>query len=76
MPLETPICPFANLPERKTRLGVVTKEEMTKCRWLKPEIVAQIEFHEWTPDGHLRHPAFVGVREDKEAREVVRERVA
>ena len=39
------------------------------CAWL-----AQIEFTEWTPDGHLRHSKFVGLREDKRAREVVRER--
>jgi bifunctional non-homologous end joining protein LigD len=72
-PLETEICPFANLPERKTRLGAVTKEEMKNCRWVKPEIVAQIEFAEWTPDNHLRHPKFVGLREDKDPQEVVRE---
>jgi ATP dependent DNA ligase C terminal region len=36
-------------------------------------LVAQIEFTEWTPDSHLRHSKFVGLREDKEAREVVRE---
>jgi bifunctional non-homologous end joining protein LigD len=72
-PLETASCPFTNLPERKTRLGAVTKEEMKNCRWLKPEIVAQIEFAEWTPDNHLRHPKFVGLRDDKDASEVVRE---
>jgi len=38
---------------------------------LRTELVAQIEFTEWTPDGHLRHSKFVGLREDK-AREVVR----
>jgi len=43
------------------------------CVWLKPQLVAQIEFTEWTPDGHLRHSKFVGLREDKVAREVVRE---
>jgi ATP-dependent DNA ligase len=37
------------------------------------ELVAQIEFIEWTPDGHLRHSKFVGLREDKDARDVVRE---
>jgi ATP-dependent DNA ligase len=52
----------------------LTKEEMKNCVWLKPELVAQIEFTEWTPDdGHLRHSKFVGLREDKKAREVVRE---
>ena len=51
----------------------VRKFEMKNCRWLKPELLAQIEFTEWTPDGHLRHSKFVGLREDKAAREVVRE---
>jgi len=40
---------------------------------VKPELVAQIEFGEWTPDGHLRHSKFVGLRDDKDPREVVRE---
>jgi ATP-dependent DNA ligase len=39
---------------------------------LLTELIAQIEFTEWTPDGHLRHSKFVGVREDKNAREAVR----
>jgi ATP-dependent DNA ligase len=67
-------CPFANLPEKKRTQWAMTKEEMKKnCVWLKPELVAQIEFTEWTPDNHLRHSKFVGMREDKEARDVVRE---
>ena len=71
--LEIDTCPFANLPEKKRTQWALTKEEMKNCVWLKPELVAQIEFTEWTPDGHLRHSKFVGLREDKEAREVVRE---
>jgi DNA ligase D-like protein (predicted ligase) len=71
--LEIDTCPFANLPERKRTQWALTKEEMKNCVWLKPERVAQIEFTEWTPDGHLRHSKFVGLREDKEARDVVRE---
>ena len=51
----------------------MTKEEMKNCVWLKPKVVAQIEFAEWTPDGHLRHSKFVGLREDKAARDVGRE---
>jgi ATP-dependent DNA ligase len=43
--------------------------DLPMTHWL----VAQIEFTEWTPDGHLRHSRFVGWREDKAAREVVRE---
>jgi bifunctional non-homologous end joining protein LigD len=46
---------------------------MKNCRWLEPGLVAQIEFTEWTPDGHLRSAAFVGLREDKDPREVTHE---
>jgi bifunctional non-homologous end joining protein LigD len=46
---------------------------VNNCTWLKPKPVAQIEFTEWTLDGHLRHSKFVGLREDKQAREVVLE---
>jgi bifunctional non-homologous end joining protein LigD len=42
--------------------------------WVKPELVAQIGFTEWTGDGRLRHPRFLGLRGDKDPREVVRER--
>ncbi len=41
--------------------------------WVRPELVAQIGFSEWTRDGRLRHPRFVGLRTDKAAAEVVRE---
>ncbi|MEV6740581.1 non-homologous end-joining DNA ligase [Streptomyces sp. NPDC051104] len=44
------------------------------ARWVRPELVAQIAFTEWTRDGMLRHPRFLGLREDKRASEVVRER--
>ncbi len=42
--------------------------------WLKPKLVAQVAFGEWTRDGHLRHPSFQGLREDKPAEQVTRER--
>jgi bifunctional non-homologous end joining protein LigD len=41
--------------------------------WIKPELVAQVRFAEWTHDGVLRQPVFLGLRKDKPAREVVRE---
>jgi DNA ligase D-like protein (predicted ligase) len=41
--------------------------------WVEPELVAQVAFSEWTRDGRLRHPRFLGLRDDKPAREVVRE---
>lgn len=42
--------------------------------WVRPDLVAQIGFTEWTRDGQLRHPRFIGLRRDKAARDVVRER--
>lgn len=74
-PLEIPDCPFANLPEvRHGRWGAgLTAAKMADCRWLKPVLVGQFEFVEWTPDGHLRHSRFVGLRQDKRAIEVHRE---
>lgn len=74
-PLEVQQCPFANLPEKKAgRWGAgLTAAKMTECRWLKPMLVGQFEFVEWTADAHLRHSRFVGLRDDKKARDVVRE---
>jgi bifunctional non-homologous end joining protein LigD len=73
--LEIAECPFANLPEaRGGRWGQgLTKAKMAECRWLKPVLVAQIEFVEWTSDRHLRHSRFVALREDKRAKDVRRE---
>ena len=71
--LQINTCPFANLPKKKRTQWALTKEEMQNCVWLKPELVAQIEFTEWTPDGHLRRSRFVGLREDKEAGVVTRD---
>jgi bifunctional non-homologous end joining protein LigD len=46
---------------------------MKKCVLVRPEIVARIEFLEWTVADHLRHSKFVGLREDKDAASVVKE---
>lgn len=74
-PLESSDCPFVNLPETKRgRWGQgLTKDKMKECVWLKPVLVAQIEFLEWTGENHLRHSRFIGLREDKTPREVRRE---
>jgi DNA ligase D-like protein (predicted ligase) len=68
-------CPFANLPEpRKGRWGEgLTAADMGRCRWLRPQLVAQIEFVEWTSANHLRHVRFIGLRGDKKPRDVTRE---
>jgi bifunctional non-homologous end joining protein LigD len=73
--LEISECPFANLPEAKSgRWGQgLTKAKMAECQWVKPALVGQFEFLEWTGDKHLRHSKFVGLREDKKATDVVRE---
>jgi len=75
-PLARAECPFVNLPEtRQTRWGeALTAEKMKKCIWVNPELVAQIEFLEWTESDHLRHAKFAGLRDDKDARTVVKER--
>ena len=74
-PLVTPEFPFVNLPEtRKARWGeALTAEKMKKCVWVRPELVAQIEFLEWTDADHLRHSKFAGLRDDKDPRTVVKE---
>jgi len=46
---------------------------MKHCQWVKPALVAQIKFTEWTHDDQLRQPVFLGLRTDKEAKDVVRE---
>ena len=74
-PLETTNCPFTNLPESKSgRWGQgLTAEKMKDCRWVKPILVGQFEFLEWTGENHLRHSRFIALREDKNPTEVVRE---
>jgi DNA ligase D-like protein (predicted ligase) len=74
-PLAITTCPFANLPEPKGgRWGAgLTAKKMADCRWLKPVLVGQFEFVEWTPDHHLRHTTFVSLRDDTPARDVKRQ---
>ena len=74
-PLEIKECPFANLPEKKAgRWGAgLTAAKMAECRWLKPVLVGQFEFVEWTEDAHLPHSRLMGLREDKKAKDVKRE---
>jgi bifunctional non-homologous end joining protein LigD len=74
-PLRRDTCPFVNLPtKRGGRFGQgVTASEMRLCTWLEPKFVAQIRFSEWTSDGGLRQPVFLGLREDKDPTEVVKE---
>ena len=74
-PLATARCPFGDLPTAKTsHWGEgVTDDDMKVLKWVRPKLVAEIAFTEWTRDGHLRHSTFSGLRDDKNAREVTRE---
>ena len=74
-PLLIERCPFANLPSsRKSHFGEgITADEMLNLCWLKPKLVGQVSFTEWTDYGLLRHATFEGLRDDKEPRAVVRE---
>jgi bifunctional non-homologous end joining protein LigD len=73
--MATQKCPFSNLPEKKaSRWGEsLTLEKMQECRWLKPKLICQVAFVEWTDAGHLRHCRFIALRDDRNASEVVRE---
>ena len=51
----------------------LTAEDMQKRMWVRPEVVARIEFLEWTDGDHLRHSKFAGLREDKSAQSVTKE---
>ncbi|WP_139285105.1 non-homologous end-joining DNA ligase [Terriglobus roseus] len=74
-PYLTEVMPFANLPEKNPgRWGQgLTAEKMRNCVWLRPEMVAQCEFLEWTDNDHLRHASFKGLRPDKDARAITKE---
>jgi bifunctional non-homologous end joining protein LigD len=74
--LKTKSCPFANLPvARNSRWGGgVTAADMKRCTWIEPKLVCEVEFTEWTGDSSLRHPAFVGLREDVTPKKVHREK--
>ncbi len=68
-------CPFKNLPEKtEGRWGQgLTAEKMKSCIWLKPKVIVRVDFAEWTGADKLRHPKFIGLREDKDPKKVVRE---
>ena len=61
-PLETKVCPFRELPPSNER-----------PHWVRPTLVVQVKFTEWTEEGRLRHPVYLGLRDDKKATGVVRE---
>jgi bifunctional non-homologous end joining protein LigD len=65
LPLSTERSPF----KERVRAEAATT-------WVKPKLVAEVKFAEWTGAGELRHPAFIGLRQDKEAKDVLREKAS
>jgi bifunctional non-homologous end joining protein LigD len=63
--ISQPAMPFATKPR---------DPGLREAHWAKPELVAEVEFTEWTEEGSIRHPSFKGLREDKKAKDVVREK--
>lgn len=74
-PFKTNGCPFANLPNsKKSHWGEgITADQMKEIQWVRPELIAQVSFTEWTSGGNLRHGTFKGLRDDKAPSDVVRE---
>jgi bifunctional non-homologous end joining protein LigD len=68
-PLHRDDPPFREVPK-------LPRVRRADVQWVEPRLVAQVRFSEWTRDGHLRHPAYLGLRDDKDASAVVAERPA
>jgi len=68
--IEQPVLPFAGAPKKPGRFS---KRRPGGERRVKPVMVAEVEFAEWTPEGQVRHASFVGLRTDKPAKSVTRE---
>jgi bifunctional non-homologous end joining protein LigD len=75
-PLFSDVCPFGDLLRvSQSRWGEgITAAEMAEIQWVMPKVIAQVSFTEWTRGGALRQGTFKGRRDDKRAKDVVRER--
>jgi ATP-dependent DNA ligase len=71
-PLVVDKMPLAEPPPRGTRFG--SPLVLTRIHWVRPEMVVEVSYAEWTPDGLLRHVVYLGQRQDKLAAEVRRRR--
>jgi DNA ligase D-like protein (predicted ligase) len=71
-PLTVPKMPLSVPPPRGSRFG--SPLVLSRLHWVRPEMVVEVSYAEWTPDGLLRHVVYLGEREDKAARDVIRSR--
>jgi ATP-dependent DNA ligase len=70
-PLRTPNMPLDKQPPRSTRFG--SPLVLSRVKWVKPKLVAQVKFLTWTADGLLRQVSYQGLREDQPAKDVRRQ---
>jgi bifunctional non-homologous end joining protein LigD len=75
-PLQIKICPFKTVPDYNKPSRFRPDPPKAEVTWVKPELVCEISYRELTRDGAIRHPSFKGLREDKNAKEVIREKPA
>ena len=71
-PLQVQKMPLAEPPPRDSRFG--SPLVLSRVHWVRPEMVVEVSYVEWTPDGLLRHVVYLGEREDKPAIDVQRDR--
>ena len=65
---------YARVKDEAGRWGAgLIASKMIECRWLKPKLVGQFEFVEWTPENHLRHVRFIALSGQRNARDVQRD---
>ncbi len=72
-PLETSNCPFIHVPAYNKPSRFRPNPPKAEVTWIRPEMVCEVSYREMTKDGSIRHPSFRGLREDKNAKDVVRE---
>ena len=73
-PLITQECPFTNVPDINKPSRFRPNPPQAKATWLKPKLVCEVSYAEMTSDGVMRHPSFEGLREDKDVKEITREK--
>ena len=72
--LDLVMAKLRKIPASRSLFQSVPPEKMADAHWVRPHLVAEVKFGEWTRDGVLRQPVFLGLRSDKKPRDVVRER--
>jgi bifunctional non-homologous end joining protein LigD len=72
-PLETQKCPFAQAPDYNKPSRFRPNPPKAEVTWVRPELVAEVNYRTVASDGTFRHPSFKGLREDKDAKDVIRE---